>query len=216
MTDSSPAIILGAGGHAKVLIDVLRLSGREIIGVVAPELKLGSQYCGELVLGDDDVVFDYDPYEIELVNGLGALPGKMVRWNRASTMREKGYTFATVIHPSTTISSEVAIGGGAQVMAGCVIQPGSAIGRDTIINTGVMIDHDCIIEESCHVAPGVVCSGGVKIGRNSHIGTGVKIIQNIIVGDLCVVAAGTTLYQDVESGVMVRQQMKMIIKKYKA
>lgn len=194
-----------------MVTEALRLSGREILGFVTPDLEAGTGFCGSTALGDDAVIFDYSADEIELVNGVGVLPGQYLRWKLASTMRERGYIFSTVIHPNATITSEVTIGEGVQVMVGGIIQPGSAIGDDTIINTGAIIDHDCEIGKSCHIAPGVVCSGGVKIGRESHIGTGANIIQNITVGNRCVIAAGTTLYRDIKSGMRIRQQMKIVI-----
>lgn len=204
---SKLVILLGAGGHAKVLLEALKLSEREVIGIVTPDYSAGEVCMGLPVLGDDNAVGDYTPDEIELVNGLGSLPGKSKRWKLAEMMRAKGYQFTSVIHPQSVVANGVKMEEGVQIMAGVVIQSGVTIGRDSIINTGALIDHDCVISEQCHIAPGVVCSGEVRIGRGSHIGTGARIIQEISIGAHGVVAAGTTLYMDIEPSTLVKQKL---------
>jgi len=204
-------IILGAGGHAKVVAEALRLSGAKILGFVTPDLDSGKEFYGSTILGDDAVIFDYLIEEVDLVNGVGALPGQTLRWELASKMREKGYHFKTVVHPKAVVASSVVLEEGVQVMAGVVIQPGTSIGRDSIINSGVIIDHDCVISENCHLAPGVVCSGAISIGGNTHIGTGASIIQGINVGGKSVIAAGTIIYKNVPLGTLVKQQLNILV-----
>ena len=188
---------MGAGGHAKVLIDALKLSNREILGVVSPNLKVEEIFCGKKVLGDDSEIDNYSPNDIELVNGIGSLPRDNIRWKVATKMRKQGYIFSTVIHPSAIIADNIELAEGVQIMAGVVIQPSVKIGVDSIINTGVLIDHDCNIAENCHLAPGVVCSGGVDIGRAAHVGVGTSIIQDISIGGNSIVAAGSVVYKNI-------------------
>jgi len=200
-----PMILLGAGGHAKVLLDSLRLERRNVLGIVTPDLERGSKHLGLVVLGDDKQLKQYNPSEIDLVNGIGSLPFQQLRWNVSDKVRSWGFRLSQVIHPSAIVSSDVTFDEGVQVMAGCVIQPGCTIGRDTIINTGCMIDHDCVINENTHIAPGCTLSGGANIGKSVHIGTGATIIQNIKIGKGAVIAAGTTLYKDVEVNMFLKQ-----------
>ena len=169
---NKPVIILGTGGHAKVVADALKLSGREILGFVTPDLEIGTEFCGKKILGDDLVINQYAPDTVELVNGVGSLPKKILRWQLAEKMRIRGCSFATIIHPRAMIASGVSLGEGVQVMAGAVIQSGTIIEQDSIINTGALIDHDCKIGKNCHLAPGIVMGGGVVVGENSHIGVG--------------------------------------------
>ncbi len=199
-TDSNikkPIIVLGAGGHAKVLIEALRLLEREIIGITDPAMLDSPEYFGVKVLGDDSQVFNYSSNEVELVNGIGAMPGNNLRRMLSESMEQRGYKFTEVIHPSAVIASDVEIGSGAQIMAGVVIQPSVSVGRSCIINTGVNLDHDCVIHDDCHLAPGVTLSGNIDIGKRTHIGTGASIIQGITVGKDCVIAAGSVVYKDV-------------------
>ena len=196
-----PVIVLGAGGHAKVVIETLSQAGHQIIGVVAPDYPAGNQFCGYKVLGGDDAISTYSAGSIVLANGIGVLPGQHQRWRIAALLREQGYSFVTIVHPSAIVANDVILAEGVQVMAGAIIQPGSRIGQDTIINTGARIDHDCSIAANCHVAPGVVCSGGVALGEGGYLGTGAVLIQNVCVGEHSVVAAGSVIYKDVSANV---------------
>jgi UDP-perosamine 4-acetyltransferase len=196
-----PVLILGAGGHAKVVSEILALNGREILGYIAPHLKTGTSFNGKSILGDDTTILNYSADTIELANGIGALPDQHLRWRLAEEMREDGYTFVTLIHPSAVISDSVVLEEGVQVMAGSVIQSSTIVGQDTIINTSSSIDHDCIIAERCHIAPGVVCSGNVNIESGTHIGVGVTIIQGINIGKKCIIAAGAVVYKNIQDGV---------------
>jgi UDP-perosamine 4-acetyltransferase len=205
-------ILLGAGGHAKVVAEALIQSGKTILGLVAPDKKKGSKCFGLDVLGNDDELFSYSPREVVLANGIGALPGKVFRWKLASQMREKGFQFTRVIHPSATIAADVIVAEGAQVMAGSIIQPGSSIGQDSIVNTRVSIDHDCKIGENCHLAPGVILSGCVNIGKGAHLGTGSTVIQNISIGENSTVSAGSIVYKDLANDRILIQKKQNIYK----
>jgi sugar O-acyltransferase (sialic acid O-acetyltransferase NeuD family) len=205
---NKPVLILGAGGHAKVVADALIQTGNEILGFLTPDKIPGSKFFRYGILGDDSVVDKYSPDNVVLANGIGSLPHQHLRWSLAAKMRQKGFTFLTVIHPSTIIANDVRLDEGVQIMAGVVIQPSSHIGKDTIINTGVMIDHDCKVGENCHIAPGVVCSGKVYIASNSHLGTGTAVIQDVSIGENCVIAAGSVIYKDIPSHMKYIQTMQ--------
>ena len=196
---TAPIIIVGAGGHAKVVAEALSLAGRNILGFTTPDIDPGTEISGSSVLGDDSLIRKYSPGEVVLANGIGALPDQDLRWRLAEQLRKDGYEFTQVIHPSVVIAGDVKMAEGVQVMAGAVIQPGTQIGRDSIINTGVMLDHDCNISMNCHLAPGVVCSGGVHVDMGVHLGAGAIVIQNIAIGNFSVVAAGSVVYKDVPS-----------------
>lgn len=200
-----PVLILGAGGHAKVLIDALLASSAVIAGVLEPDTKLaGATILGVPVLGGDDVVREFPASEIRLVNGLGSVGRPAVRQKLFERFQDLGYHFATVVHPSAVVALDVVLGEGAQVMAGAVVQTGSRIGCNSIINTRASVDHDCIIGDHVHIAPGVTMSGGVQVGSGTHIGTGVTIIQGASIGNDCLVAAGAVVIRDVIARAMVR------------
>lgn len=192
-----PVILIGAGGHAKVLINLLNLCGREVIGITDVGLKKDDIFCEYKIMGDDEVIKSYETGKIELVNAIGSVPGNSLRWQIARRFFEAGYDFAKLVHPSAIVSADVEMSQGVQVMAGCVIQPGTCIGNSSIVNTGAIIDHDCNIEMNCHLAPGVTLSGTVSVGENTHIGTGTSVIQGVKIGRNCVIASGSVIYRDV-------------------
>ena len=203
-------ILLGAGGHAKVVAEALIQSGKIILGLVAPDKKKGSKCFGLDVLGSDDELLSYSPREVVLANGIGALPGKVFRWKLAGQMREKGFQFTRVIHPSAIIADNVVIGEGVQIMAGVIIQTGASIGQGSIVNTGASIDHDCSIGQNCHLAPGVVLSGCVDIGSGTHVGTGSVIVQGISIGTDSIVAAGSVVYKNIVSNTTLIQKKNFL------
>lgn len=211
---SLPVIILGGGGHAKVLIDALLASSAVIAGVVDPNPKLaGAKILGVRVLGGDDIVNGFPPSEVQLANGLGSIGLPAKRQQIFERFKEMGYKFTTVIHPSAVIASDVVLGEGTQVMAGAVIQPGSRIGINSIINTRASVDHDCLIGDHTHIAPGVTLSGGVKVGTGSHIGTGATVIQGIVVGGQCLVAAGAVVVSNVAENTTVKGMPARVVLK---
>lgn len=198
-------IVLGGGGHTKVLIEALLQSGKVITGIVDPDpTLLGAEILGVPVLGGDDVVYAFPSSEVQLVNGLGSVGLPFKRQQIFERFKGMGYSFATVVHPSSVIALDVILGEGAQIMAGTVIQPGSRIGINSIINTRASVDHDCIIGDHVHIAPGVALSGGVSVSSSSHIGTGATVIQGVAIGSGCLVAAGAVVTRDIVDGAMVR------------
>lgn len=190
-------ILIGTGGHARVIVDALNSLDQKILGCLSKSLGVGDTFFGNVVLGDDSVLSGFSESEVDLVNGIGSLPGRASRWLLADKLRSAGYQFKTIVHPKSLVGSEVVLDNGVQIMARAVVQAGTSIGVDSIVNTGAIVDHDCKIGPGCHLAPGVVCSGEVTIGRGTHIGTGATIIQGIRIGENCVVAAGATVYKDI-------------------
>jgi UDP-perosamine 4-acetyltransferase len=198
---SLPVIILGAGGHAKVLIEALKASSAQIIGVVDTNLALaGTIVHGVPVLGDDKEVFKYSCNALHLVNGVGSVGAPHRRKRLFEEFKAKGYFFATVVHTSAIIASQVKIGEGSQIMAGAVIQPGCIIGLNAIVNTNASIDHDCQIDDHAHVAPGATLSGNVLVGRSSHVGVGATISQGVNIGKDSIVGAGSVVLKNVPAG----------------
>lgn len=196
---NKPVIIIGNGGHASVLVEIIQDAQIEIIGYTAPEE--GSEFYNLPYLGDDDVVVEHHVNEIELVLGIGTITVSNLRKKKYAAFKSKGYTFATIIHPSAIISPTVAIGEGTQIMAGAIIQTQSVLGENLIINTGAQIDHNSLIQHHSHIAPGVVLSGNVSVGENCHIGAGTTIIQNITIGNRVLIGAGSLVLKNVEDDI---------------
>lgn len=196
---SFPVIILGTGGHARVLADTLGELKVPIVGCVARESPR-SNYAAMPFLGDDSVLTKYCPKSIRLVNGIGSVDIPTKRCEIFIRFINQGYQFFTIIHPTANVAKDVILGQGVQIMAGAIIQSGCLLEDNTIINTGVIVDHDCHIEAHAHLAPGTVLSGGVKIGHLSHIGTGSRVIQGVNIRPRVLVGAGSVVIDDLPNG----------------
>jgi sugar O-acyltransferase (sialic acid O-acetyltransferase NeuD family) len=195
-------IILGAGGHAKVLFEILRLQGRRVLGVTSAESGSKS-FCGVPVLGGDEALENINANEVELVNGVGAIGNPDLRKEIFERSKAAGFTFTTSIHPSAVIASDVEIGEGAQIMAGAVIQPSARIGMNSIINTRAGIDHDCQVGTHAHIAPGATLCGNVTVGDLSLVGAGATVLQGVKIGQRCIIGAGAMLRVDAADGTVL-------------
>ncbi|GED67585.1 pilus assembly protein [Brevibacillus reuszeri] len=190
-----PIIVLGGGGHAKVVMEVLQLRNQEIIGFTDPLTE--STILGISWLGNDEIVNTYSPEDILLVNGLGSVCNNTRRKRLFHFWKEKGFSFANVIHPSAIVSTNAILDEGVQIMAGAVIQAGVRTGSNSIINTRAAVDHDTSIGKHVHIAPGVTLSGGIIIEDDTHVGTGAVVIQGLTIGRNSMVAAGAVVVKDV-------------------
>jgi sugar O-acyltransferase (sialic acid O-acetyltransferase NeuD family) len=197
-TDMRPLVLLGAGGHARVLAALLRAAGHQVLGVCDPKLTAAGicRWADLDVLGGDGALDQLPPERVALVLGIGQLVTGNLRERLFATWRTRGYDFPALVHPSAWIAPGVVLGDGVQVMAGVVIQPGCAIGENSIVNTRAGVDHDCRIGRDVHVAPGATLCGTVTVEDGAFIGAGATVIQGLRVGARAVVGAGVTLVQD--------------------
>lgn len=211
---SLPVLIVGGGGHAKVLIEALHLRSVTILGILdADPALVGQKILGIPVIGGDEKATEYPFNDVRLVNGMGSVDVPDKRIGLFEKFKNQGFSFATVIHPSAVIASDVKLGEGTQIMAGAVIQPGSRIGRNVIINTRASIDHDCQIGDHVHVAPGATLSGGVSVGSKTHIGTGATVIQGIRIGSGSIVGAGALVLKNVPDSVTITGVPSRVVNK---
>lgn len=197
-------ILIGGGGHARVLLEILQLNKVSILGFTDVTKTEGVEIS---YLGDDDILKNYSSTEVQLVNGIGSVKRPEKRREIYERFKSLGYQFFSVIHPMTIISSKVKLGEGVQVMSGAVINPHTVLKENVIINTSSSVDHDCVVGAHTHVAPGVTVSGGVSIGQGCHIGSGATIIQGITIGDDVLIGAGAIITRDISPGkIMVGTQ----------
>jgi len=199
MPQRKPVIIIGGGGHAKVLLDALLASGRTVIGFTDGEPDRAS-LIGLKRLGGDEVLAQFPPDQVELVNGIGSVGHPGARAEVYRRMKGQGYGFAEVIHPTACIGREVTVEEGVQILAGAVLQAGAQLASDVLVNTRAVVEHDCVVGTHTHISPGAVLCGGVVIGEGCHIGATACVIQGVQVGRNCVVGAGAVVVKNVADG----------------
>lgn len=209
-------ILIGGGGHCKVVISILKkLDNFEIAGIV-DNYKSGSLISGIKIIGTDDDLKDI--YKSGMHNALitvGSTKDNTKRYRLFNMAKEIGYKFPVIISPEAIVDEGVSIEKGTVVMPGCIINIGSSIGKNCIINTGAIIEHDCKIGNHCHIAPGVHTSGAVNIGELSFIGISATIIQGIKIGKNVTIGAGSVVIKNIPDNVIAVGNAVKIIKNKK-
>lgn len=199
-----PILVLGAGGHASVIIDILMSQGRKIIGLVDPDVnKHGKEILGVPVLGDDFVVEQYLPENVYLVNGVGSIGSTALRKKLFIKFKKLGYAFVSVVHDGAIVSPNALLSEGVQIFAGAVVQTGVVVRENCIVNTKASVDHDCDIEPHAHVSPGVTLCAEVAIGEGTHVGAGATIIQGVHIGKNSVIGAGSLVLKSQEGNKLI-------------
>lgn len=194
---------LGAGGHAKVVIEILRLcGGYDIIGLLDPREALwGTSVSGVEVLGDDRRLAEIYAGGVRWAFvGVGSVQRTDIRKRLYDQLRNTGFTLVRAVHPQAIVSAAAEIGAGPIIMAGAIVNPAARIGANVIINSGAIIEHDCLIEDHVHIATGARLSGGVTVQAGAHVGIGATIKQNVNIGRESVVGAGAVVIKDVPDG----------------
>ncbi|MAY34570.1 MAG: hypothetical protein CMN84_00570 [Spongiibacteraceae bacterium] len=196
---SKDCILIGAGGHARVVQELAELSGANILGICDPKFQAASNqlWNGLKVLGGDDYLCELNPQKVFLLNGIGMMPGNRIRQLVYERFTQMGFRFPPLVHPFAWLSNRASIGDGAQLGAGCVVQPGASIDVNTIINTRSSVDHDSLLGEHCHLAPGATVCGDVRVGAGSFIGAGATITQGVTVAPETFIKAGSLTARDV-------------------
>lgn len=197
---------LGAGGHAKVVIEMIRLNGLySVVGLLDQDAsQTGSEVDGVKVLGDDSLLPELFARGVtNAFIGIGTVGFTTKRHDLFVMLRAVGFTLVSAIHPSAVVSKHATLGDGVTIMAGAIVNPGSRLGNNVIINTGAVVEHDCEVGDDTHIATRACLAGGVKVKSGVHLGAGAIVRQNIEIGANAVIAAGAVVVKDVPDNVVV-------------
>lgn len=207
-------VILGGGGHARVLIDSIKASGVAIPHAVldSDSSHWGQELLGVPILGGDDLLPELVSRGVShFVVGLGSTGDHRPRQRLFELALSKGFKPLTVVHPTAICSPQAKVGRGAQLLPASIVNAGAEIGENTIINTGAIVEHDCFIGNHVHIATGARLASTVRVGNGAHVGVGASIRQSITIGERAIVGAGAVVVKDVEpytvvAGVPARPQ----------
>jgi UDP-perosamine 4-acetyltransferase len=196
-------VIIGAGGHGRVVLDILRAAGvHNPVGFLDADAHLtGSKVGGLPVLGQINLLPKLKTQKIKAA--IIAIGDNQSRHRYFKKVLEQGFELINAIHPRSVISETAKLGRNVVVAAGAVISTDVQIGDSAIINTSAVIDHECEIGQAAHVCPSATLAGRVQIGDEAFIGLGSNIIQCLTVGPKAVVGAGAVVIQDVPEGATV-------------
>ncbi len=195
-------LLLGGGGHAKVVISIIRESNEYIIkGIVDKEENIGKKILGIPILYTDSELPSLRKKIDYAFVSVGSVGNPNLRIRLFNILNDLDYNIPYIISKYTIIKENVKIGKGSIIMPGVIVEPDVKIGENCIINTGAVIEHDCIIGDHVHIAPGVTLSGSVRVGRASHVGTGASIVQGIRIGENSIIGAGAVVVKDTPDNV---------------
>ena len=192
-------VIYGAGGHGRVVLDILRsLSDVVVVGFLDSEKSLhGSIVDGLPVVGGIDQVPTL-LLEYPGISAIVAIGDNQARREVAEELRKRHMPLANAVHPRAFVSPSAIVGTNVTVAAGAIICAHAKIGDDVIINTGAIVEHDNCIGNAVHIAPGAKLAGRVTVGEYAFIGIGAIVVGNLNIGRSAVVGAGAVVLHDVE------------------
>lgn len=196
-------VLFGAGGHAKVVIDIIEQQDIcEIAGLLDDDPEHQSKrFFAYPLLGTRAALPAL--LSAQLRHAIVTIGDNASRAAVAAYLDQHGWRFASAIHPRASIGRGVEIGPGSVVMAGCVVNADAYLGSQVIVNTGATVDHDCRIDDAVHIAPGCHLCGGVSVGQGSFLGAGTTVTPGVRIGKKVVVGAGSTVIRDVADGARV-------------
>jgi UDP-N-acetylbacillosamine N-acetyltransferase len=198
-----PIVIVGAGGHGKVVADVVRAGDAFEIAAFVDER--GLQRDGDLYLGVK-VLAGADALERARALGLGyalvAFGDCKQRLGCCERLVANGFEIVSAIHPRAIVAPDVSIGAGTVVVADAVINSAARLGEAVIVNTAASVDHDCVLDDGVHVEPGVRLGARVHVGRAATIGIGATVVKDRRIGEHTHVGAGAVVTRDLPDGVV--------------
>lgn len=200
-TALKPLVMIGGGGHAGVLVDMLRAQGREVRAIVCPDdIDQRPVFAGILHLKRDDDVLQFPADEVLLVNGVGMLPNSSLKRKLNEYFLEQGYQFATVVADGAFVSPYARLLPGSQVFTGAIIQAGAVIGEHSVVNSGAIVEHDSSVGAYNHIAPGATLCGQVVTETDVYVGANATIIQNMTLAQGSIAGAGAIVTQHLSVG----------------
>jgi sugar O-acyltransferase (sialic acid O-acetyltransferase NeuD family) len=205
-------IVIGGGGHAKVLISILKKCSYEVVGYT-DDCDRGN-ILGVSYLGKDSVLKEIgrESRVSRAVVGIGKVDCSDARLRIQEDVKRLGFTFPIITSPRASINEDVVLGEGTVVFDGAVINSGARIGRACIINSNSTVEHDCMIDDDVHIGPGAAVSGGVEIGHHCMIGVGASIRHGVTIASRSLIGAGATVSRNIQdSGTYVGTPARKIL-----
>jgi sugar O-acyltransferase (sialic acid O-acetyltransferase NeuD family) len=192
-------IIIGAGGHGRVIADAAEASecweDIAFLDDLYPKLVISGSWP---VIGKVKDALNIRGKFSDAAVGIG---DNVKRAKLLTNLQQLGFNLPVVVHPTAAISPHTNIGKGTVVFAQTVVNIGASLGVGCIVNTGAKIDHDCVLEAAVHISPGVSLAGGVSIGACSWIGVGTSVKQLIVIGRNVTVGIGSAVVKNLPDGV---------------
>ena len=206
---TSGLVIVGDGGHAKVIIDIFLDSGVQPIGCTGVDRSRGDLLGIEIIGGDDQLPRLFAAGTRQAFVAIG---DNRKRREISRAVREIGFHLVNAISMRASVSRFARLGAGVAVMPGAVVNAAAEIGDGVIINTGATVDHDCMIGSFAHIAPGTNLGGRVLVGEGALLGIGTRVVPGIKIGDWAVAGAGSVIIRNLEPNIVAAGVPASILK----
>ena len=194
--------LIGAGGHAKVVRDILDACSIPFSGVVTDNLK-------EVTFMEKKILHSMDEVDEAII----CVGNNRTRKKLAEELSQQGVTFGMGIHPSVIMSKYASVDEGTVIMQGVVIQSCAKIGKHCIVNTSASIDHDNVLGDFVHISPHATLCGEVEVGEGTWIGAGTVVKQCVKIGKWSIIGAGSVVVNDIPDGVLAYGNPCKVIRK---
>lgn len=211
---TQPLVIVGSGGHARVVADIVALSGEFSIAGFLDDVnddRHGKPFCGSTVLGSTDLLASLAAQGVQ--HGFVAIGAWRARLALAERLATAGLRLPVLRHPAAVVAADVDMLPGTVLMAGAIVNPGTVVAGHVIVNTAASVDHDCRLDEGVHIAPGATLSGHVRVGRGAWIGVGAVVKDRITIGAGSIVGAGAVVVKDVPEGVVAYGNPAIVVRR---
>lgn len=180
--DKKGIYVVGAGGHASSVVDVIGQEGRFSVS--------GLFECVPSEVGKLPIF----PYWFITV---GQIKTPDIRIGLFDAMIARGFKFPTIVSPRGYVSHMATVGDGTIVMHGALVNSKAQVGKNCILNTNSLIEHNCVIGDHCHISTGAILNGGVKVGMGTFIGSGALIKEGVTIGERKVIGMGEIVRRDI-------------------
>jgi sugar O-acyltransferase (sialic acid O-acetyltransferase NeuD family) len=199
-----PIVGLGAGTHAKSVLEAIRSAGLyEVVVLVDDDpAKSGGELLGARIAPAAELA-QLRAQVIDAFVGVGGIGDSGPRRAAFDRLLAEGFELPPIAHASAVISPWAKLGRGVQTLAGAIVNAGAELGDNVIVNTGAIVEHDCEVGAHAHLAPGVRLAGLTTVGEGAHIGIGAVVIESVNVGPEALVGAGAVVISDVPAGARV-------------
>lgn len=198
----TPIIVVGAGGHGRVAISLLRAMGNwNIVGVIDDNVISPNERIMDVpVIGSTEILNDVRQHGVE--HAVVARGDNCIRRDLAARLRKSDFILPTLVHPAAFVDPTARIGGGTLICLRAIVGVAVEIGENCIINSGAIVDHECTVESNVHIAPGTVVGGRCRVGNGSFVGIGVVVRDGITVGAGTIIGAGAAVVANIPANVV--------------
>jgi sugar O-acyltransferase (sialic acid O-acetyltransferase NeuD family) len=193
-----PLVVIGAGGHGKVVADALMAAGERVAGFIDDAKPAGTNVLGLPVLGGTDWLHEHRP---RVALGIG---NNQARATAAEACDRAGCALVTVVHPRAVVAPSAVVEAGTVVMALAVVNADARIGRGVILNTSCIVEHDCVVGDFAHVSPGSAMGGGCRVGALAQLGIGATMRPYTAIGERSLVGAGAVVVAEIPADTVVK------------